>query len=68
MKILVISDTHGSDRNLNLVLEKEKGIDLMIHLGDLCGLEDYIEEMTGIPCYMVLATTITAPIFRQRAL
>ena len=53
MKILVISDTHGSDRNLNLVLEKEKGIDLMIHLGDLCGLEDYIEEMTGIPCYMV---------------
>ena len=53
MKILVISDTHGADRNLNAVLDKEKGIGLMIHLGDLCGLEDYIEEMTGIPCYMV---------------
>ena len=53
MKTLIISDTHGSDKNLKTVLENEKDIGLMIHLGDLCGLEDYIEEMTGVPCYMV---------------
>lgn len=53
MKVLVVSDTHGKDRNLMSVIEKEKDIGLMIHLGDLCGLEDYVEEVTGIPCYMV---------------
>ena len=53
MRVLIISDTHGRDRNLMRVLEKEKDIGLMVHLGDLCGLEDYIEDMTGIPCYMV---------------
>lgn len=53
MKILVVSDTHGRNGNLMRVIQKEKNIDLMIHLGDLCGLEDYLEETTGIPCYMV---------------
>lgn len=53
MKVLIVSDTHGKDRNLMSVIEKEKDIGLMIHLGDLCGLEDYLEEVTQIPCYMV---------------
>ena len=53
MKVLIVSDTHGKDKNLMSALEREKDIDLMVHLGDLCGLEDYVEEVTGIPCYMV---------------
>ncbi len=53
MRILIVSDTHGRDANLMRVVENEKNIELMVHLGDLCGLEDYIEEATGIPCYMV---------------
>lgn len=53
MRVLVVSDTHGKDKGLMNVIEYEKDIGLMIHLGDLCGLEDYITEITGIPCYMV---------------
>ena len=52
-RILIVSDTHKRLGNLYEALEKEGSVDAMIHLGDLCGLEDYIEEMTGIPCYMV---------------
>lgn len=53
MKALIVSDTHGRDYNLALALEKHPDTTLMIHLGDLCGLEDYIEKMTGIPCFCV---------------
>ena len=53
MRILIVSDTHGANYNLMRVIEKEKDITLMIHLGDLCGLEKHIEQDTGIPCFMV---------------
>ncbi len=43
MKILIISDTHGNHDNLDIVLEQEKPLDLLIHLGDAQGKEDYIE-------------------------
>ena len=42
MKILIVSDTHRRHTNLETVLEREKPIDLMIHLGDAEGAEDYI--------------------------
>ena len=35
MKILIVSDTHGQEKNLEEVLEKESPIDALIHLGDL---------------------------------
>ena len=38
MKILIVSDTHGQEKNLEEVLEKESPIDALIHLGDLEGL------------------------------
>ena len=53
MKALIVSDTHGNDGNFFEVTEKEKDVVLIIHAGDACGLEDYIEETTGIPCYIV---------------
>lgn len=53
MRVLIVSDTHGHDDNFMKVVEKEKNIDLIVHLGDIMGLEDYIEEVTGIPCYAV---------------
>ncbi len=43
MKILIVSDTHGRHENLEKVLEQEKPIDMLIHLGDTEGGEDYIE-------------------------
>lgn len=53
MKILVISDTHRNLDNLELVLEKEKPIDLLLHLGDAEGQEDYIEAMAECPVEVV---------------
>lgn len=53
MKILIVSDTHGHERNLEIVLEKVGSIDRLIHLGDVEGQEDYIEVIAGCPVHMV---------------
>lgn len=53
MKILIVSDTHRNHDNLELVLEREKPIDMLIHLGDAEGCEDYIEAMAECPVEVV---------------
>lgn len=53
MRVLIISDTHGRHANLIKVFEREKSIDLVIHLGDAEGCEDYIEEIAGCPLEIV---------------
>lgn len=53
MRILIISDTHRHEENLERVLEMEKSIDMLIHLGDIEGSEDYIRSIANCPCYMV---------------
>ena len=53
MKILIVSDTHGRHENLEIVLEQEKPIDLLIHLGDAEGCEDYIEVIAECPVEVV---------------
>ena len=49
MKILIVSDTHRNTDNLEVVLEQEKPLDLLIHLGDIEGDEDYIEVLAECP-------------------
>lgn len=53
MKILVVSDTHKSHSNLEAVLEKYKRLDMIIHLGDAEGREDYIEAIGGCPLHII---------------
>ena len=53
MKILIISDTHRKHDNLLKVLERECPVDLLIHLGDAEGYEDYIAEQAGCPVEVV---------------
>ena len=53
MKILIVSDTHKKHENLVQVLRKLKPIDMMIHLGDAEGYEDYIAELAGCPLEIV---------------
>lgn len=53
MKILIVSDTHKKHDNLVRILEQEENIDLMIHLGDSEGYEDYIAELAGCPLEIV---------------
>lgn len=53
MKVLIVSDTHGRDRYLFQVLQKVSPIDLMIHLGDYGGTEEYIKSIANCPVEMI---------------
>lgn len=53
MKILIVSDTHRKHEYLEAVLEQEKPLDMLIHLGDAEGFEDYIELIAECPVEMV---------------
>lgn len=53
MKVLIVSDTHKSHRNLEKVIERTEGIDLFIHLGDTEGGEDYITALLDCPVHIV---------------
>lgn len=53
MKILIVSDTHGQHKYLDIVLERVGKIDMLIHMGDVeCG-EDYIEAVADCPVHIV---------------
>lgn len=53
MKVLIVSDTHGKNKNLELVLEREKKIDMLIHLGDVEGSELYISRCLECPVEII---------------
>ena len=53
MKILIVSDTHGSFRNLEEVMEKETPFDMLLHLGDAEGTEDYLDAVAECPVHIV---------------
>lgn len=52
MKLLLVSDTHGYDKNLEKVLELEKP-DFLCHMGDVEGSEEHIREIAKCPLAMV---------------
>lgn len=53
MKVLIVSDSHGQEGYLAQTLERVSPIDLMIHLGDFGGNEEYIKSIAGCPVEMV---------------
>lgn len=53
MRILIVSDTHRSLRNFDEVIEREKEIDMLLHLGDVEGDDDYIEAVMNCPVHIV---------------
>lgn len=53
MRILIISDTHGYEDNLKKVLYIEGKPDHLLHLGDIEGAEERIQEMAGCPIDVV---------------
>ena len=53
MKILVVSDTHGRDRELETTVEREAPFDRLIHCGDVEGREIFIEALADCPCCIV---------------
>lgn len=53
MKVLIVSDTHGKDHYLLKTLERVGPIDMLIHLGDFEGGEEYIKSITPCPTELV---------------
>lgn len=53
MKVLIVSDTHGRDGNLEEVLRQVSPVDALIHCGDGEGHEEYIAAIARCPLYMI---------------
>ena len=53
MKVLIVSDTHGRDDNLEMVVAQEAPFDMLIHCGDVEGREIFIQALADCPCCMV---------------
>ena len=54
MKVLVISDSHGFESSLDMILRKEQDCNMIIHLGD--GINDMgplIRYTVGKPVYLI---------------
>ena len=54
MKILVISDSHGRNDDVERVISQVKNFDVLIHLGDIERGDDFIRSLVSCPTYMVL--------------
>ncbi|MBQ9885878.1 MAG: metallophosphoesterase [Lachnospiraceae bacterium] len=53
MKVLIVSDTHRQNMNLYKVLGMYDDIDMLLHLGDAEGGEDFFAEVAGCPIEIV---------------
>lgn len=53
MKVLIVSDTHGRDSNLEEAVLQEAPFDYLIHCGDVEGREFFIEALAECPCCIV---------------
>ena len=53
MKVLIVSDTHGQDENLEETVLREAPFDYLIHCGDVEGREIFIEALAECPCTIV---------------
>ena len=45
LKAVIISDSHGNLSNVRKIAQKERNIDLVIHLGDLIGQDAQLAEI-----------------------
>ena len=52
MKILIVSDTHRKDDNLQRVIREQVPLDMLIHLGDAEGSEYAIGEWVNEGCLL----------------
>ena len=53
MKVLIVSDAHGHDENLEKAIMRETPFDMLVHCGDVEGREIFIEALVDCPCCIV---------------
>ena len=54
MKVLIVSDTHGQDENLEETVLREAPFDYLIHCGDVEGREIFIEAQGTYALFLSL--------------
>ena len=53
MKVLIVSDTHGRDENLEIAVNREAPVDMLVQCGDVEGRVLYIDALADCPCSIV---------------
>ena len=53
MKVLIVSDTHGRREEIREIIQREKPVDLLTHLGDILGDGEYIQSLAECPLELV---------------
>ncbi len=53
MKVLIISDTHGKTSCIRQIRDIVGDIDMLVHLGDVCGDEEFIRDNFDCEIHMV---------------
>ncbi len=52
-RALIVSDSHGRNDDVKAAIEQVGHIDMLIHLGDIEGGENYIRSLVDCPVHMV---------------
>ena len=65
MRVLIVSDSHGINTYLDKALKDAAPFDMLIHLGDLEGSQQYIEENVTCPIEMVSGNNDFFPDLKQ---
>ena len=66
MKILVVSDTHGRDERLEIVVEQEQPFDYLIHCGDVKDGSSLLKLLQNVPAPLWLETMISSVICQEK--
>lgn len=66
-KIMIVSDTHRRHENLKKALKEQGSIDMLIHLGDAEGEEDYIRELAECEVEMIAGNNDYFSTLKQEA-
>lgn len=53
IKVVIISDSHGNLDNVRKIMKKEDNVDSVIHLGDLIGQDELLDEICKCPIHKV---------------
>ncbi len=68
MRVLIVSDTHGKNGNLEKVLRLIAPLDLIFHLGDLEAVRDILKISRPVLCIWSAEIMIFLRLCRQRRL
>lgn len=65
-RVLILSDSHGYNENIQKAIKQAGKIDKMIHLGDVEYDHLSVERMAGVPVYMVAGNNDYGRFLRDR--